>query len=90
MTTILGPLPCIGCRALVSLVRVDGVMVLRTSATGMDHVCVPEPEGASYSELRRLYGDEEALVRLAGLRRIDERERARKRDVARRRRAKAA
>lgn len=90
MRGVLGPLPCRGCRVLVVLTSAPGSRRLVTKATGVGHTCEPEPVGASFFELRALYGEEEALVRLAGMRRVDDRERARKRESARRRRARVA
>jgi hypothetical protein len=83
----LGPLPCIECKALV--VYTDDRALL-THATQLEHGCEAPPRGSSYRDMVRWYGEDEALVRWGGLREVSDKERARKRDVARRRRARLA
>lgn len=90
MTVLLGPMPCVSCRALVVFTDIGGERLMMTRATQRQHTCERPPRESSYRDLVKWYGEDEALVRWGGLRAApDETERARKRRYMARRRAAA-
>ena len=90
---LMGPLPCKGCRQLVTLQVRDGIRQMVTQATGSHHACEGPPRNASWRELLRMYGEEgaiEALAMRSGITEYrQERIRRASREAQRRRRAAA-